>query len=82
MPFVPELEIPHLNAKALSWASLNVGGILSAMHGRFVGEKGSEAGVAYATRLGLALTGRLRALFGKADNHFSPHMGRIIEIFW
>lgn len=25
--------MPHLNAKALSWASLKVAGILSAMHG-------------------------------------------------
>ena len=29
--------MPHLNAKALSWASLKVAGILSAMHGGFEG---------------------------------------------
>lgn len=34
---MPEVEIPHLNARALSWVSLRVVGILSAIHGRFVG---------------------------------------------
>jgi hypothetical protein len=29
---VPELEMPHLKARSLSWASLRVEGMLSAMH--------------------------------------------------
>jgi hypothetical protein len=31
--FVPELEMPHLNATCFNWASLRVEGMLSAMHG-------------------------------------------------
>lgn len=31
---MPDVETPHLNARALSWASLKVVGILSAIHGR------------------------------------------------
>ncbi len=30
--FVPEIEMPHLNASCLSWASLMVVGRVSAIH--------------------------------------------------
>ena len=31
--FVPEVEIPHLKARSLSWVSLRVVGRVSAIHG-------------------------------------------------
>ena len=53
---MPEVETPHLNAMVLSWVSLRVVGILSAIHGRFVGFHGMIIkvvmnAVEYATRL-------------------------------